>query len=84
MKRVFGALGFPWATRRNQTTAVLLALSGGMFGLHHFYVGNRRRGVWYLGLCWLGFPIILGWIDAVRFTLADPPAFERRYVRQNR
>jgi TM2 domain-containing membrane protein YozV len=81
MKAVFTALDLPWATRRSQTSAVLLALLGGMLGLHHFYLGNRRWGYWYLGLCWLIVPMFLGWIDAIRFALVDAEEFERKYLR---
>jgi hypothetical protein len=80
MKGVFAALGLPWARRRSQTFAVLLALFGGVLGLHHFYVGHRRRGAWYLACSWLLVPLVLGWIDAVRFALLDPPDFTRRYL----
>jgi TM2 domain-containing membrane protein YozV len=75
---VFAKLGLRWVARRNLTTAVLLALAGGWFGLHHFYTGDTRRGLWYLAFFWLGFPIILGWIDAVRLALLDESQFQAR------
>ena len=43
MKRVFAALELPWVTRNSQTAAVMLAMFGGLFGLHCFYLGDRRR-----------------------------------------
>jgi TM2 domain-containing membrane protein YozV len=48
-----------------------------MIGLHHFYMGNRRRGWWYVACCWLLVPMVLGWIDAVRLALLDEEAFSR-------
>ena len=77
-KTVFAALGLRTAAKRTLTTAVLLALFGGGFGLHHFYTGDRRRGVRYLALCWLGVPMLLGWIDAVRLALLDDAQFQAR------
>jgi TM2 domain-containing membrane protein YozV len=75
---VFAALGLHPAAKRTLTTAVLLALFGGGFGLHHFYMGERRRGVWYLAFCCLGVPMLLGWIDAVRLALLDDAQFQAR------
>jgi TM2 domain-containing membrane protein YozV len=52
-----------------------------MLGLHHFYTGNRRRGWWYLACCWLLFPMLLGWIDAVRLALLDDEGFREHVDR---
>ena len=76
-KNVFVELGLPWTAKRSQTAAVLLALFGGVFGLHHFYTGHTRRGLWHLGFFWLFIPTtILGWIDAVRLALLDDNGFQ--------
>jgi TM2 domain-containing membrane protein YozV len=77
-RTVFAALGLRPVAKRTQTTAVLLALFAGIIGLHQFYMGHRRRGVWYLAFCWLAFPMILGWIDAVRLALLDETQFQAR------
>ena len=73
-KKVFAKLGLRWVAKRTLTTAVLLALFGGMFGLHHFYMGHTRRGFWYLAFFWLA--ILPGWIDAVRLALLDETRFQ--------
>ncbi len=75
-KAVFAKLGLLWVPKRSLTIAVLLALFGGMFGLHHFYMGHRRRGFWYLAFFWLA--MFLGWIDAVRLALLDESRFQAR------
>ena len=77
-RTVFAKLGLRWVAKRNLTVAVLLALFGGMFGLHHFYTGHTRRGLWYLAFVWLAFPVVLGWIDAVRLALLDETQFQAR------
>jgi TM2 domain-containing membrane protein YozV len=74
-RNVFAELGIRWASRRSQAGAVLLALFGGLFGLHHFYVGKSRRGFWYLAFFWLALPMVLGWIDAMRLALLDDRQF---------
>lgn len=47
----------PQAPEKSYGTYFLLTVFGGVFGLHHFYVGNVGRGLLYLctmGLCGLG------------------------------
>jgi len=78
LRTVFGKLGLRWVAKRSQTVAVLLALFGGIVGLHHFYTGHTRRGLWYLAFFWLAFPMVLGWIDAVRLALLDDTQFQAR------
>ena len=73
-KRVFAKLGLRWVAKRTLTAAVLLALFGGMFGLHHFYMGHTRRGYWYLAFFWLA--MLPGWVDAVRLALLDETRFQ--------
>jgi TM2 domain-containing membrane protein YozV len=76
-RRVFKELDLPWAERKSRTVAVLLAFFGGAFGLHHFYIGNRRRGMCYLGFCWTLVPLFLAWIDAFKLAMTDEEAFDR-------
>jgi len=77
MEPVFAALGLPWKTsKRSLSVAVLLAFLGGSFGLHHFYLGNRRRGVWCCVFVWTAIPMILGVVDAVRLSLLNEAQFQ--------
>jgi TM2 domain-containing membrane protein YozV len=78
---VLHAIGLqPAITRKSQTTAVLLALFGGVVGLHHFYLDDRRKGIRYLFLAPVGaISAILGLVDAVRLVLLDAPGFEKKH-----
>jgi TM2 domain-containing membrane protein YozV len=76
-RRVFKQLDLPWAKRKSRTVAVLLAFFGGAFGLHHFYIGNKRRGMCYLEFCWTLAPLFLAWIDAFKLAMTDEQAFDR-------
>ena len=78
LKTVFAKLDIPWAMKRTLASAVLLALFGGMIGLHHFYLGDRRRGWRYAACCWLLVPLFLGWVDAVKLALMDEEQFRKR------
>ena len=79
MKHVFISLELPWVTRNSQTTAVLLAMFGGIFGLHHFYLGDRRRGFKYLAFFWTAISMFIGWYDAVKLARLEPHEFDRKY-----
>ena len=51
-------------TQRDELLGVLLAVSLGSFGSHHFYLRRKGLGILYLVLFWTGIPGILGIIEA--------------------
>ncbi|HWH77245.1 MAG TPA: TM2 domain-containing protein, partial [Candidatus Binatus sp.] len=79
-RRVFTQLDLPWIERKQRSTAALLALFGGIFGLHEFYLGHRRRGVYCVLFFWTMIPFFMGWIDAIKFALLDEQEFQRRFI----
>jgi len=79
-RKVFQQLDLPWNVEKRQSTATLLAFFGGMLGLHHFYVGQTRKGALSILFCWTGIPLILSLIDGVKFALADEEEFKRRFL----
>jgi len=50
-------------SRWDRFIAAALAFVFGTFGVHWFFLGNRRRGAWYAIFFWTGIPTILGIID---------------------
>ncbi|HTE16052.1 MAG TPA: TM2 domain-containing protein [Burkholderiales bacterium] len=79
MQHVFASLELSWVARNSQTTAVLLALFAGIFGLHHFYLGDRRRGFKYLAFFWTAVPMFAGWYDTVKLARLESRAFDEKY-----
>jgi len=79
LTRALHEIGLDPVARRSQTAAVLLALFGGIVGLHHFYLGDRRKGYRSLLLAPIGVSVILGVIDGVRCLLLDAQEFDRRW-----
>jgi len=79
MKHVFSSLELPWITRNSQTMAVLFAMFGGILGLHHFYLGDRRRGFKCLAFFWTAIPAFMGWYDTVKLARLEPHEFDKRY-----
>ncbi len=82
MRRVFASLELPWVTRHSQTTAVLLAMFDGIFGLHHFYLGGRRRGFKHLAFFWTAIPMFVGWYDTVKLAWLQAREFDEKYGAQ--
>ena len=77
---VFAALHLPWTPAMpSRTIAIVLAATFGIFGLHLWYLGDRRRAMKYLKYCWTMFPVVLGIRDAVRLVLMDQAEFERQH-----
>ena len=77
---VFARLGLPWKhAGPSRLIAIVLAVAVGAFGVHHFYLGDRRRGLRYLAFCWTFVPILLGLRDAARLILIERDEFERVY-----
>jgi hypothetical protein len=77
---VFTALNLPWTPGGpSRIVAIVLAVTFGIFGLHHFYLSDRRRAVKYLKFCWTFVPIALGFRDAVRLVLMDQAEFEQKH-----
>jgi TM2 domain-containing membrane protein YozV len=83
LRHVFASLELPLVRRNSQTTAVLLAMFGGNFGLHHFYLGDRFRGFKYLAFFWTAIPMFIGWYDTVKLARLEAHEFDRKYpIRQ--
>ena len=66
---------------KDKTTAALLALFLGMFGIHRFYLRQPGLGILYFFLFFFGFvSIVLGIIDAIVLLAMDQEEFDRRYT----
>lgn len=71
---------------KSKTTAAILSLFGGIFGLHKFYLNDPGSGMFYaiLGMVTrglIGFPvsILLGVLDAVRLFSMSSQQFDAKY-----
>ncbi|MBX7162301.1 MAG: NINE protein [Saprospiraceae bacterium] len=73
---------------KKKWVAIFLAIIGGSFGMHRFYLRQTEIGILYILLLILrnifsifGMPIstLLSWYDAYKFMIMDPNEFDRKY-----
>ncbi len=64
---------------KKRSTAIFLAFFTGWMGLHHFYLGNRWRGIIYFTLGWTLMPLIASIIDGLILLTLTPEQFHDFY-----
>lgn len=64
---------------KSKTTATILCLFLGGFGIHRFYLGQSGIGLLYLLFCWTFIPAILALIDFIRLLLMSDEEFNQKY-----
>lgn len=65
---------------RSKVVAGLLAVLGGGFGLHRFYLGQPVWGIVYILLIWTGIPVLLGLIEGIYYLAVSEEVFQRKYA----
>lgn len=51
---------------KDKTVAILLAFFLGSIGIHNFYLGETKKGILRLCLCWCGIGSILAFVDFIK------------------
>ena len=64
---------------KDKLTAGLLAIFVGGLGIHKFYLGDSKKGVLYICLCWTGVPGILATIDGIKLLTMSDEEFNATY-----
>ncbi|MBQ0074344.1 MAG: NINE protein [Prevotella sp.] len=64
---------------KNRTTAAILGIILGGFGVHHFYLGNSGKGILYLLFCWTYIPAIVGFVEGIIFLTQSDEEFASKY-----
>ncbi len=63
---------------KNKFTVGLLALYLGSFGIHRFYL-NDKKGIYYILLCWTLIPFIISIFEAFKYFMMDDELFDDKY-----
>lgn len=53
------------AAGNDRVVAAILAIFLGDFGIHHFYTGDTKHGIWHLVFFWTGIPGLIGLIEGI-------------------
>ena len=64
---------------KSKTTAALLAIFLGGFGVHKFYLNQIGTGVAYLIFCWTLVPILIGFFQGINLLSMSQEQFDRQY-----
>lgn len=64
---------------KDKTTVGLLALFLGGIGVHHFYLGNSKKGIKYLLFFWTLIPAIISFFEGIKILTSDQVAFDEKY-----
>jgi len=73
---------------KNKYVAALLAIFGGIFGIHKFYLRDTGAGIFYVFLTMMTIevfpiPMLLGFIDGMRYLMMPPEEFDRKFNRKS-
>jgi len=64
----------------SRTTAALLALLCGGFGIHRFYMRKPISGVLYFIFCWTFIPSLIALIEFIVYSCESDALFEKRMM----
>ncbi|MCQ2233858.1 MAG: TM2 domain-containing protein [Paludibacteraceae bacterium] len=64
---------------KSRTTAAILGILLGGFGVHHFYLGNLWKGILYLLFCWTYIPAIIGFVEGIIYLTKSDEEFANNY-----
>ncbi|MCL1668015.1 TM2 domain-containing protein [Elizabethkingia ursingii] len=64
---------------KNKFITVLLAFFLGGLGIHRFYLGETKKGLFYLFFSWTFIPFIIAFFDTVIFLLMSSQSFNLKY-----
>lgn len=61
---------------KSRSTAAVLAILLGGFGIHKFYLGAWGWGLIYLLFCWTYIPAVIGLIEGIRYLVLSDADFD--------
>lgn len=66
-------------SEKSKTTAILLALFFGTWGIHRFYLGQYWRGIFSVLFCWTYIPTFISLLDVIIFAAMSKDKFDDKY-----
>lgn len=68
-----------YVNSRSRTTAGILGIFLGGFGVHKFYLGKSGQGLLYLLFCWTYVSAIVGFIEGIMYLVMSDQEFNDKY-----
>jgi TM2 domain-containing membrane protein YozV len=65
-------------SRKDRTTAALLAIFLGGLGVHRFYLG-QWTGIFYLLFCWTFIPAVVAFIEGISWFMTSEEKWQSKY-----
>ncbi len=65
--------------RKNQPTALILAILLGFIGIHKFYLRKIKSGILYLLFSWTFIPTLLTIFDVIGLAFKSKEKFDKKY-----
>jgi TM2 domain-containing membrane protein YozV len=72
-------VGLVRVSHKSKVTAALLAICGGVFGVHKFYLGQPIAGLIHMALFWTFLPAIAGLFEGLGYLLMSDHAFDVKH-----
>lgn len=69
---------------RSLSLTKFLAFFWGALGFQKFYLGETGKGILSILFCWTFIPVLIGWIDFVKFASVSEEKFSLKYNRNNK
>lgn len=64
---------------RSKSTTIMLAFLLGGLGIHRFYLGQNKLGLFYLLFFWTFIPALIALIDFFTFIFMSDDSFNYKY-----
>ena len=72
-------VGLVRVSHKSKVTAALLAICGGVFGAHKFYLGQPIAGLIHMALFWTFLPAIAALFEGLGYLLMSDHAFDVKH-----
>lgn len=72
----------PLGKKVSRSTAFLLALFLGGFGIHKFYLGKTVQAIFMLLFFWTGIPALIAFVEAIIYLCMSDASFDNNYNKE--
>lgn len=71
--------GSTLVSEKNRIVAALFAFFLGWMGMHKFYLGDAKTGIFYLLFCWTGIPMLFAFFESIFYLCMSDETFHSKH-----